>query len=111
MNAKMSAAEKASERIVIRSNHEIRCLNAADVFYIEKENRHAVFHTIHGKWHCSETLSSLSKKLDNRFFRCHRSFIINIEKIERIVPIADRLYEISFYDYPGVFPIKQTVQS
>lgn len=90
---------KAESRIAIRRNHEICFINLADIFYIEKVKRYSIFHTVQGILQCSENLSSLISRLDSRFFRCHRSFIVNVDKIDRIAPIADRIYEISFYDY------------
>lgn len=91
----------SESRIAVRNNHEILFVNLLDIFYIEKEKRYSILHTAQGKLQCSENLSSLNSRLDGSFFRCHRSFIINVNKIDRIVPIADRIYEASFYDYPS----------
>jgi len=91
----------SESRIAIKNNHEILFVNLSDIFYIEKVKRYSILHAAQGKLQCSENLSSLSDRLDSSFFRCHRSFIINVNKIDRIVPIADRIYAISFYDYPS----------
>ena len=48
----------------------------------------------------TDSLLGLEDKLGNSFFRCHKSFIINIDKIEKIAPISDRVYEISFDNHP-----------
>ncbi|MHB8172493.1 MAG: LytTR family DNA-binding domain-containing protein [Thermincolia bacterium] len=66
---------------------------------MEKDLKKAVFHTINGKYSCTETLAFLETKLNNTFFRCHKSFIINVKKLEKISPIADRIYEVTFYNY------------
>lgn len=92
---------KSESRIAVKSNHELRFINLCDIFYIEKVKRHSVLHTVQGTLKCSENLNSLISRLDNRFFRCHRSFIVNVDKIDRIAPIADRIYEISFCNYPS----------
>jgi DNA-binding LytR/AlgR family response regulator len=36
-----------------------------------------------------------------RFFRCHKSFIINVSRVEKVSPYADRAYEVTFCNYPA----------
>jgi two-component system LytT family response regulator len=69
-----------------------------DVIFVEKVARKAVIHTPHGDYTTTEPLGSLEKKFDASFFRCHNSFIINVRQIEKIHPIADRIYHVSFYN-------------
>lgn len=91
----------SNARIAVAFNHEMRFVDKADIIYLERQGHHTVFHTAHGDFPSSETLTTWSHKLGNKFFRCQRSFIINTEKIERIFPIADRIYEVSFSGYPS----------
>ena len=83
--------------IVFKYNHVLYFLNPSDIIFIEKVLRKTVIHTSLGKYSTCETLKSIEKKLGKEFFRCHRSFIININKIEKITPIVDRIYEVNFY--------------
>lgn len=46
-------------------------------------------------------LQTFEEKLNRDFFRCHKSFVVNISKIERISPVGDRLYEVSFHKVEG----------
>jgi len=87
-------------RMALKFNREIHIINPADIYFIEKNGRHSLFHTSQGIFPSSDTLRGLADKLDSNFYRCHRSFIININQIEHITPIADRIYEISFSNYP-----------
>lgn len=54
------------------------------IVYIEKEPDSKVcsIHTIDGEYKISGSLNSILKKLDKRFYKCHRSAIVNIEQIE-----------------------------
>lgn len=95
-----SSGSSGQDRILIKNNHEIYFVNPAEIFFVEKELKKTVIHSVNGKYFTTEPLYELEKKLGQNFFRCHRGFIINTDRIERIVPIADRLYEVSFYNYP-----------
>jgi DNA-binding LytR/AlgR family response regulator len=93
-----NGATQATGRIIVKNNHEIFFVDLQNIIFVEKQLRKAVIHTDHGEYTTTETLSSLEKKLDSNFFRCHNSFIINLKKIEKIYPIAERVYAITFQD-------------
>jgi DNA-binding LytR/AlgR family response regulator len=94
-----------NDRIIVRNHYEIYFIQLNDIIYIEKEHRKAVIHTKNGLYLTGESLNSLGKRLDNRFLRCHKGFIVNTTKIEKIFPIADRIYEVSFHNYVGGVPM------
>jgi len=83
--------------LVVKNAHEIYIINPADIFFIEKESRKCKIHTTTGIYLTTELLSSLESKLTASFFRCHKSFIINTHKIEKVTPIAERIYSVTFY--------------
>lgn len=87
-------------RLSVKNDHEISFIDIEDILFIEKKIRKSIIHTSKGIYPTSESLSSLENQLAKSFFRCHKSFIINLKKIEKIAPIAERLYKITFYDYP-----------
>ena len=85
-------------------------LAMADIIYIEAQNKHIVFTMFDGtKIETTEPLHIWEEKLtlDNGFFKCHRSYIVNINHIDTymskeikmhsgdIIPIA-RSYQKSF---------------
>ncbi len=86
--------------LLIKNKSETYLIRPDTIIYIEKEVRKTIIHTENGTYPTSETLISLEKTLNKNFFRCHKSFIINIGKIEKIVPIAERIYKVNFYNYP-----------
>ena len=88
------------QRITFKNNHEIYFVKPGEIFFIEKEIRKTVIHTENGKYTTTDSLKSILDKLGSNFFRCHKSFLVNIKKIEKISPIAERIYEIYFYNYP-----------
>ena len=49
-----------------------------DIIYCEVFNHQVRIHTVHGTYDYFGTLDMLETKLDERFFRCHRSFVVNM---------------------------------
>lgn len=88
------------QKLTIRDHREVVFIEANDIVFVEKLARKTIVHTIKGPYTTTEPLSSLEKRLPPNFFRCHKSFIINMDKVEKISPIAERIYRVSFYDYP-----------
>lgn len=55
-----------------------------DIITIEKEqdNKRCLITTTYNEVYIPGTLNTILSKLDNRFFKCHRSVIINLEQIK-----------------------------
>jgi DNA-binding LytR/AlgR family response regulator len=87
------------QRVLLKYDHDIHIIKPEDIIFIEKTDRKITIHTVNEVLISTESLNSLEKRLDNRFFRCHKSFIININEIEKIIQIAERVYEVYFYDF------------
>lgn len=85
--------------LILKNNHDTYFINPEDIYFFEKENKKTIVHTTNGKYSTSESLNAIGEKLDQNFFRCHKSFIINIKNIEKIFPIADRIYQVTFKNY------------
>lgn len=54
------------------------------ILYIEKEQdaKKCVIKSINGEFPMPGTLNSITKKLDNRFVKCCRSVVVNLEQVE-----------------------------
>lgn len=91
----------SSGRLALKSGHGITVIEKNSILFIEKQGKRSVIHTTRGQYEISYTLARLEKLLkEPNFFRCHKSFIINVRMVERIAPYADRAYEVSFFNYP-----------
>jgi len=88
-------------RLVLKSGHGITILDKNSIVFVEKQGTKSVFHTSTGNYEAVCSLSYLEKFLrEPAFLRCHKSFIINVSKVLRIEPYADRAYQVFFSDYP-----------
>ena len=52
-----------------------------DIFYCEVFNHQVRIHTVHGTYDYLGTLDMLDSLLDERFFRCHRSYVVNMNYV------------------------------
>ncbi len=79
--------EKAivDETIFIKNKGEFIKLNKTDILFFEASDFYCFAHTINKKTLISKTLKYVEENLnDSSFIRVHRSFIINIKKIDAL---------------------------
>lgn len=89
-------------RISINLGNERVFVKLSEIFYIEKAGRHTLIYCSNGKFKTRETLQELEQHLGKGFFRSHKSYIINIEWIERIVNYPNSsYYEVKFKNCQG----------
>lgn len=73
------------QTLTIKSGFTLYNIKLDEITYLEKYGHLLEVHTVTGKIQCSESLESMELKLDKkRFFRCHRSYIVNLSYISRI---------------------------
>lgn len=89
----MIEAMQSAELILGRNNKievnildvGIRKLVLKDIVYIETEKHHILIHTKDKDIRCHNTMKEMETILDEKwFFRCHNSYIVNLDEIARI---------------------------
>ena len=82
------AAQSAQQnRIVVKTAGKIKIIPIADIQYLEADDDYVKIHTSEGAFLKNKTLSSFEKILDAQLFvRSHRSYMINVQEITKIVP-------------------------
>lgn len=86
---------KNLEKLMIKNKEGISLLNLEDIILIQREERSTVIYTVEGRFTTSEGLSDLEERLDKSiFFRCHKSYIINLSAISKIFPYGRWTYII-----------------
>jgi len=106
------SVEANSEFLFLKSDYKIKRINFNDILYIEGLKDYVKVYTLHVPKPIL-SLSSLklleSKLPDNKFMRVHRSFIVNLEKIDTIernrivfgneyIPVSDQ-YKEKFQEF------------
>lgn len=84
-----SAMDKAIKRVaanrgkalLITSGTTASRVPLKDILYCEAMNHQITVHTLTEQVQFFGTLDALQEKLDERFFRCHRSYIVNMDHV------------------------------
>jgi len=96
------ASHLPASRISINLGNERVFVKIEEIYYIEKAGRQTLIHCVNEKFKTRETLQELEQRLGTGFFRSHKSYIININRVERIVSFpGSSYYEVKFEDYKG----------
>ena len=90
------AAATASGRIMIHHKEGVNFVNQADVLLVQRENRSTVIYATQGRrFETSEALGDVEARLDPKiFFRCHKSYIINLGAMDSITPYGRWTYVV-----------------
>lgn len=102
--------------VVEKSNH--LCLyregllypvKLSEVIYIHSEEKMAYFHTEKGVFESTKALTEIEELLpQNEFFKCHRSYIINLNTIESIIPWFNRTYRVKLNGVEEEIPVSRS---
>ena len=78
----VSALEEQSKKyIVIKNSGTQQKIYLKDIYYIESSNKKVIYHTKNGRFDTYGKMEELEKELGNAFYRCHRCYLVNMEKI------------------------------
>lgn len=70
--------------IIKKQGHQIK-LDINEITYIEVQKETITIHTLNGVYKINGTMNNIEKEIDcSRFFRCHKSFLVNLEHIKII---------------------------
>lgn len=87
--------ERGLEKLMVRHKEGIDFVDINEISIIQRENRSTVIYTSKGSYTTSDSLSELEEKLGKtKFFRCHKSYIINLTLIDKVYPYGRWTYII-----------------
>lgn len=84
----------AAGRLMLKHREGVNFVNMDEILLVQRENRATVLYTVgEGRFVTSDTLGDVEAKLDKRmFYRCHKSYIINLGHIDNITPYGRWTY-------------------
>ena len=88
----------ALSRITARRGAKILLLDPGDVLWFEAEDTLVFARTIKGRSLVERTLADLETQLAPKFFRAHRSCLVNLDQIAEIVPGDAGTHRVVFRD-------------
>ena len=86
----------ASGRIMLHHKEGVNFVNQSDILLVQRENRSTVLYATDGRrFETSEALGDMEERLNPQiFFRCHKSYIINLNVIDSITPYGRWTYVV-----------------
>jgi len=76
-----AAWEQTKKYIMVRNSGTQQKLLLKDIYYIESGNKKVIFHTTDGTLEVYGKMEELESSLGRTFYRCHRCYLVNMEKI------------------------------
>lgn len=100
--------EYDNTKVPVEDGEDIYLIYKRDILYITAAAGEVLVTTLQGTYRSRESLNSWIKKLDSGdFFRCHRSYIVNIEKIEKISPWFNGAYNLKLKYCRDIIPVSR----
>lgn len=86
------------QKIYTKKNDKVILFNPPEIDYIESMNGSILVHVGGEDYVCALTLTELEQKLMNfGFFRCHRSYIVNLQKVREIITWTKNSYSLRLH--------------
>ncbi|WP_042477187.1 LytTR family transcriptional regulator DNA-binding domain-containing protein [Bacillus ndiopicus] len=86
------------EKIPTKKNDKIILFNPPEIDYIESVEGDVSIYVAGEAYPCSLTLTELEQRLiPLGFFRCHRSYIVNLQKVREIITWTKNSYSLSIH--------------
>lgn len=80
-NEVASASERREKYIIVKDGENKKKLLLREIQYIESSDRKVVFHMDNGLTETYARMYDLENELGDSFFRTHRCYIVNLEKV------------------------------
>lgn len=95
-------------RVSVLEDENVILINREDILFLTANEGYVFIYANGREYRSHEPLNIWGKKLgSSRFFRCHRSYIINLEKIEKISPWFNGTYNIKLMNYKDNIPVSR----
>ena len=95
-------------KIPVWKDNGILLLEPSKIIYIKLVNKKATVHTTDNIYESNSSLEELERRLSNmEFYRCHRSYIVNMEYVDRIIPWFNSTYNIKLKTVAEQIPVSR----
>ncbi|AUH51763.1 DNA-binding response regulator [Chromobacterium sp. ATCC 53434] len=104
-----AAADNAPRTVNLAKGDSIIVTPCDDIYYVEADEKVTLVYTAHDRYVMAMSISEFVSRLPaDSFFRCHRSFCVNIHKIREIAPWQNSTYIIKLYELKAEIPVSRS---
>ncbi|MNN02739.1 Transcriptional regulatory protein YpdB [compost metagenome] len=98
-----------ANRINLRKDDKIIVTDANDIYYAEAKEKVTLVYTLDGEFTMPMSITEFHTQLpQNLFFRCHRSYSVNLSKIREIVPWFNQTYILRLTGLDAEIPVSRS---
>ncbi len=76
-----NAETQAEKYLLLKVDGVTKKFFLRDIFFIESANKKVILHTMTGNYSAAAKMDALEIALADYFYRCHRCYLVNLEKI------------------------------
>ncbi|MCR8641059.1 LytTR family DNA-binding domain-containing protein [Paenibacillus sp. N1-5-1-14] len=100
---------RSSVKLALELEEGIKYVSPIDVVYISKEGKHVQVHLRENAYTVSYNLCDLEDKLEQfGFFRCHKSYLVNLDKVAELKSWVNGAYNLMMNDArKNVIPVSR----
>ena len=96
VKAVLAFMEKNQKKLMGKSNGETVVFSPDDILYVEKVDNRTFVYTADNEIQLDMSLYSIELMLnDDRYFRCSKSMIINVNKVERLKSMSSNRIDVT----------------
>ena len=105
---KIAKKSKVSS-ISLWKNDKLRVVNIKDIYYCEAHERETIVYTKDSNYIVKESIKEFENHLDRSiFFKTHRSYIVNVSKINEIIPWFNNTYKLKLDNINSEIPVSRS---
>ncbi len=99
INNKVEVNTNKYNNITLWKGNKLVIVNIEDIYYCEARERETLVYTKDNQYISKNSILEFEKKIDNdKFFKIHRSYIVNLSKIKEIIPWFNSTYQLKLID-------------
>lgn len=97
-------------KLAVNAGDKIRLLDYNDIIYVEYNQRNSLIHTIHEVYTENYTMTAICERLEKKnFFRIHKSYLVNLNYLEELIPGIGNGYLIRLKHCPNeLLPVSRS---
>lgn len=98
----------SNNKMTFWKNDKMFVINLTDIYYCEAHEHEVYVYTREDQYKVSSSISEFYKKLpQDNFFKCHRSYIVNLDKITEITPWFNNTYMLKLQGIDTEIPVSR----
>lgn len=92
-NKNKTENNKVANKISLWKENKIYIVDIDDIYYCEAKERYTYIYTKKDEYHIRAGISQVESMINNsNFFKSHRSYLVNLLKIEEVIPWFNNTY-------------------